>query len=130
MDTIIQKYDELVFYHWMKRITVNHIIDEFRKNKKYREQIDLREQDELLRNTEDLGAEEYTWKENLETIQRAIDSLPEMSKTVFNLYAIDGYKHEEIGELLNISANTSKVHFFRARTKLQMLLGKEKSYLS
>jgi RNA polymerase sigma factor (sigma-70 family) len=130
MDTIIQKYDELVFYHWMKRITVNHIIDEFRKNKKYREHIDLREQDELLRNTEDFGTEEYTWKENLETIQRAIDSLPEMSKTVFNLYAIDGYKHEEIGELLNISANTSKVHFFRARTKLQMLLGKEKSYLS
>jgi RNA polymerase sigma-70 factor (ECF subfamily) len=52
-----------------------------------------------------------------------------MSKAVFNLYAIDGYKHEEIGELLNISTNTSKVHYFRAKQKLQVLLSKQKSLL-
>jgi RNA polymerase sigma-70 factor (ECF subfamily) len=59
----------------------------------------------------------------------AIDSLPAMSKAVFNLYVIDGYKHEEIGELLNITANTSKVHYFRARNKLQLMLRNEKSIL-
>ena len=130
METIIHKYDELVFYHWMKRITLNHIIDEFRKNKKYKEHIDIREEQDILLHCEDLADDTVEWKENLTVIQRAIDSLPEMSKTVFNLYAIDGYKHEEIGALLNISANTSKVHFFRARNKLQVLLKREKSYLS
>ncbi len=130
METIIQKYDELVFYHWMKRIAVNHIIDEFRRNKNYRENIDLQEEQEILKNNTEYADDQSEWKENLAIIQRAIDSLPAMSKAVFNLYAIDGYKHEEIGELLNISANTSKVHFFRARTKLQGMLRNEKSYLS
>jgi len=45
------------------------------------------------------------------------------------LYVIDGYKHEEIGVLLNITANTSKVHYFRARNKLQLMLRNEKSIL-
>jgi RNA polymerase sigma-70 factor (ECF subfamily) len=130
MESIIAKYDDLVFYHWMKRITLNYIIDEFRKNKRYKEHIDIREEQEMLRIQEDLVDDSFEWKENLSLIQRAIDSLPEMSRAVFNLYAIDGYKHEEIGALLNISPNTSKVHFFRARTKLQLLLKKETSYLS
>ena len=130
METIIQKYDELVFYHWMKRITINCIIDEFRKNKKYKELIDIRDEEEILQGTTNLADESFDWNENLANIKRAIDSLPEMSKTVFNLHAIDGYKHEEIGKLLNISVNTSKVHYFRARNKLQLLLQKEKTYQS
>ena len=37
LDTVIQKYDGLIFYHWMKRIAINQVIDEFRKNKKYKD---------------------------------------------------------------------------------------------
>lgn len=129
MEVIIQKYDDLVFYHWMKRIAINHIIDEFRKNKRYKESIDLREESEILRSEQGFADDHTTWNENLAVIQRAIDTLPEMSKTVFNLYAIDGYKHDEIGELLNISTSTSKVHYFRAKQKLQTLLNKPKTLL-
>lgn len=129
MEVIIQKYDDLVFYHWMKRITINHIIDEFRKNKRYKETIDLKEESEILNSEHGFTDDHTTWNENLAVIQRAIDTLPEMSKTVFNLYAVDGYKHDEIGELLNISTSTSKVHYFRAKQKLQTLLNKQKGLL-
>jgi RNA polymerase sigma-70 factor (ECF subfamily) len=127
MEVIIQKYDDLVFYHWMKRIAINHIIDEFRKNKRYKETIDLREESEILKAEHGFAEDQPAWNENLAVILRAIDTLPEMSKAVFNLYAIDGYKHEEIGNLLNISASTSKVHYFRAKQKLQALLSQQKS---
>jgi RNA polymerase sigma-70 factor (ECF subfamily) len=129
LETVIQKYDGLVFYQWMKRITINQVIDEFRKNKRYKEVIDLREENEILRNNVGYTDDSFDWKENVAAIQMAIDSLPAMSKAVFNLYVIDGYKHEEIGELLNITANTSKVHYFRARNKLQLMLRNEKSIL-
>ena len=130
IETILSKYDNLVFFHWMKRIATNHIIDEFRKNKNYREVIDLREEQEIL-NLEQLDHEDqFELEIDLSEIQLAIDSLPHMNKAVFVLYAIDGYKHDEIGELLNISANTSKVHFFKARQKLQIILAKHKSLSS
>jgi RNA polymerase sigma-70 factor (ECF subfamily) len=129
LETIIKNYNNLNFYHWMKRIAINQVIDEFRKNKRYKEVIDLKEENEILRNNTSYTDDSFDWKENVAAIQQAIDSLPAMSKAVFNLYALDGYKHEEIGELLNITANTSKVHYFRARNKLQLMLRNEKSIL-
>ena len=46
-----------------------------------------------------------------------------MNRAVFNLYVIDGYKHEEIGKLLGISSSTSKVHLHRAKKTLRELIG-------
>jgi RNA polymerase sigma factor (sigma-70 family) len=130
METIINKYDDLVFFHWMKRIAINNIIDEFRKNKNYRNSIEILENQEIINiEKEDILDANY-FEEEMAEIQLAIDTLPHMNKAVFVLYAIDGYKHEEIGKLLNISANTSKVHFFKARQKLQVLLAKHKSLSS
>jgi RNA polymerase sigma-70 factor (ECF subfamily) len=51
-----------------------------------------------------------------------IQKLTPAYRTVFNLYAIDGYTHEEIGEILNISVGTSKSNLFKARQKLQEML--------
>jgi RNA polymerase sigma factor (sigma-70 family) len=130
METIIHKYDDLVFFHWMKRITINNIIDEFRKNKNYRNSIEILETQDIINiNTEENYDTSFS-QDDMAEIQLAIDTLPHMNKAVFVLYAIDGYKHEEIGKLLNISANTSKVHFFKARHKLQLLLAKHKSLSS
>jgi RNA polymerase sigma-70 factor (ECF subfamily) len=128
LEMVVKKYDDLVFFHWIKRITINHVIDEFRKNKKYKEVIDIQEENEILRNHDHSADDSSDWKEISSVIMEAIDKLPAMSKAVFNLYVIDGYKHEEIGALLNISTNTSKVHYFRARTKLQLMLKNEKSH--
>ena len=59
-------------------------------------------------------------------LQRMIDSLPEGYKTVFVMYAIEGYKHKEIAELLQISESTSKNQLFKARKVLQERIVKEK----
>jgi RNA polymerase sigma factor (sigma-70 family) len=123
LDTMIKQYPTLHFYSWMRKITINHIIDVYRKNKRYREQIINIEDDKLTHISDaDNQANSIESKEELQEIERAIGALPLMSRTVFTLHVIDGFKHEEIGEMLNISANTSKVHVFRARTQLKHIL--------
>jgi RNA polymerase sigma-70 factor (ECF subfamily) len=56
---------------------------------------------------------------DVEHIQALIDALPEGYKAVFVLYAVEGYKHQEIAELLNITEGTSKSQLFKARKLLQ-----------
>jgi RNA polymerase sigma-70 factor (ECF subfamily) len=56
---------------------------------------------------------------SVDDIQNLIDQLPDGYKMVFNLYAIEGYKHQEIAELLKISEGTSKSQLSNARKLLQ-----------
>jgi RNA polymerase sigma-70 factor (ECF subfamily) len=53
---------------------------------------------------------------------KIIDALPEGYKMVFNLYAIEGYKHKEIADMLNINQNTSKSQYSRAKEKIRQQL--------
>ncbi|MEZ5172524.1 MAG: sigma-70 family RNA polymerase sigma factor [Bacteroidia bacterium] len=120
LDRMTEKYESVYFHAWVKKITIRVIIDEFRKNKKYRDSIEL--YDEPVNESESGFSFPAEGFEEREEIRKAILKLPEMSRTVFNLHAIEGYTHEEIAGILGISANTSKVHLFRARQKLQELL--------
>ncbi len=63
---------------------------------------------------------------DVEHIQRLIDELPEGYKMVFVLYAVEGYKHAEIAEMLEISESTSKSQLFKARRLLQEKLKEQK----
>lgn len=122
IDFAIDKYNVVPFELWLRRVAINHIIDEYRKNKKYLFQNEFTD-DYSLNDAEQIKIEDsMVSKENMEEIDKAIDSLPEMSRTVFNLFVKDGYKHEEIAEMLHISSNTSKVHLHKARLKLQQIL--------
>lgn len=121
LDFVLKNYETANFFTWMKKITIRCIIDEFRKKKRYNETIDI-EEEQLLLKKYDSFEDQLEIKESVSQIQYIIDSLPEMSRTVFNLYAIEGFKHHEIGEMLNISTNTSKAHLFKARQKLQSAL--------
>jgi len=55
----------------------------------------------------------------VEALEHLIDSLPEGYRLVFTLYAVEGYKHAEIAEVLKISENTSKSQLYKARKQLQ-----------
>lgn len=104
---------------WMRRITINHIIDEFRKNKKHKETfIDTLEDNK----TETIELNEIEQEIEQEVVERVLHQLPNATKHVFCLYAIDGYSHKEITTLLNISYETSKWHVKEARKKLKILL--------
>ena len=61
------------------------------------------------------------WKE-ADDLMKLVEELPAGYKTIFNLYAIEGYSHKEIAEMLDISINTSKSQLSRARALLQSKL--------
>ena len=113
------------FEGWMKRIIVNTAVDNFRKNHKhyYHENIDdIGESTDLS----DEISDNLAAKDILKTIQQ----LPAGYRLVFNLYAIEGYKHREVATQLKISENTSKWHLANAREKLQTMLNQQKKQLN
>ena len=99
------------FEGWMRRIVVNEALMNIR-NKKMSE-VDL---ENAQFEASDLQLEGQIEAEDL---LKMIDRLPTGYRTVFNLYAIEGYSHAEIGEMLGISEGTSKSQLSRARTFLQ-----------
>ncbi|NRB60848.1 MAG: RNA polymerase sigma factor [Winogradskyella sp.] len=100
------------FEGWIRRIMVREAISFLRQKKN----IEFATEDEYLDHDYDNNI-----KSNIEVaeIQQLIDRLPEGYRMVFVMYAIEGYKHHEIAELLNISEGTSKSQLFKARQMLQ-----------
>ena len=102
---------------WIKRITVNKCIN-FLKSRRMTFA-------ELMPNTdrEDTPPEtEAEPRYTVDSINRAIGRLPEGYRVVFTLYAVEGYDHEEIGQILGITEATSKSQYSRAKTKLREIL--------
>lgn len=101
------------FEGWVRRIMVNCALERYRKQNLMYPVADIQEYDSKLV-VDDVLAE-ISSKELLLVIQE----LSPQYKTVFNLYAIEGYTHQEISETLNISVGTSKSNLSRARGILQ-----------
>ncbi|MCE2846146.1 MAG: sigma-70 family RNA polymerase sigma factor [Sphingobacteriales bacterium] len=125
MHAYLHKAELVPFEQWMRRIAVNHVIDEFRRQKRYRETILLH--DETPDEHHPLIGEDPA-DIDMDLLHRALSSLPPASRTVFNLFAVEGYRHEEISSMLGISVGTSKAHVFKARKRLQELLPSNLSY--
>jgi RNA polymerase sigma-70 factor (ECF subfamily) len=106
---------------WIRRVVVNTALDNIRKNKKNNENIDIEKVDFLLANNEANALDDLKAEDLLKIIQQ----MPTGFRTVFNMYAIEGYSHKEIAEHLGITVNTSKSQYSRARVCLQNLLLKE-----
>ena len=110
--------DKGSFEGWMKRITVNTAITQYKKNLKHAYQDDINEVKESNIKNNSYKEAEFTHNELLDVIR----SLPTGYKMVFNLFAIEGYKHKEIAEMMNIDISTSKSQYSRARKLLQQKL--------
>jgi RNA polymerase sigma-70 factor (ECF subfamily) len=101
---------------WMKRITVNKCIN-FLKSRRLNLQ-ELGPNHDYAHEPEPETESPYT----VERIREAVNKLPDGYRVVFSLYAIEGYDHEEIGQILNISEATSKSQYSRAKAKLRDML--------
>ncbi|MCC6600295.1 MAG: sigma-70 family RNA polymerase sigma factor [Crocinitomicaceae bacterium] len=112
---------EIPFELWSRRVMINSIIDEYRKSKQYKTQIKLKE-DYSEQIPEEAEENEYV-EEMAELIKSKIHLLPPVTGKVFNLYAIDGYRHSEIAELLNMSEGTSMWHYSEAKRRIRMMIG-------
>ena len=115
------------FINWMKKIMINTAITHYHRNLKHHYQQDIDD----IRET-DIEGYEYEGAEfTREELFNVISELPEGYRMVFNLYALEGYKHKEIAELLEIDINTSKSQYSRARSlirkKLEVLKKERKS---
>ena len=117
----LEKYrPEIPIKTWMRKVMINVLIDEYRKEKRHSEHIKYAEEyNESADFTETNNA---LTKMNVEQIHALIMQLPPVSQRVFNLFAIDGYSHKEIGTMLNISEGTSKWHLNFSRTKLKEMI--------
>ena len=92
------------FEGWMRRIFVNTALEALRKN-------------DLLRNGVELNALEP--QQEADELMELIAQLPPGFRTVFNMFAIEGYSHREIAETLNINESTSRSQYTRAKRLLQ-----------
>jgi len=103
---------------WIKRIMINHALNQYKKNRKipYAEDVDEINESEILFFDEEA---EYIEPVPAETLLTMIQTLPEGYRMVFNLYVFEKYSHKEIAEAMNISENTSKTQLMKARRQLQ-----------
>lgn len=116
--TLFSKLDsyssEGSFEGWVRKIFVNTALMSLRKN-------------DVLKESEDIEASFDVKSDDVSAIQKMsykellvlISELPTGFRTVFNMYVLEGYSHKEIGEMLNISENTSRSQLQRARLMLQ-----------
>ena len=118
--THFEKYNpEKPFKPWLSRVMTNTAIDHYRSHLKYGNMADISE-------AEEIGTEANVYQKlNYDDLLKLVQRLPPGYRAVFNLYAIDGYNHEEIGKLLGISEGTSKSNLFKARQKLRGYLDEE-----
>ncbi|MCX7696667.1 MAG: RNA polymerase sigma factor [Bacteroidales bacterium] len=121
-DAMIKIFSKLDSYNfngsfegWARRIVVNTAIDFYHAQLKWKE--NTQDIDELR--TESSVICEMPTTVDLKKILSLIQSLPEPHRIVFNLFAIEGFSHKEIAEILGISENLSKSYLFRARKYLQ-----------
>lgn len=119
---------DVPFVAWTKRIMINTIIDEFRKSRKVRELMEYTDFSETDTFDDAVNWNEAEDKFDLEALMMMVRCLPPVTQNVFNLYAIDGYNHREIGEMLGMSQGTSKWHLSSARKKLQEMILQNKDY--
>lgn len=106
---------------WITRIMVNTALNVQRKKLYLYPMVDVTE---MVLPDEEMSISGIHFSQLLEMIQ----ALPQGCQIVFNLFAIEGYSHKEIGEMLGISEGTSKSQFARAKSLLQAKLLKESTY--
>lgn len=119
-DGFIKVFDKIDYYDpaksfeaWLRTVIVRTSIDYYRKNHKKVSFMDVEEAHFLA--YEDHHLEQLAADEIMELVQK----LPPAYRTIFSLYVVEGYSHNEIAEMLGINAGTSRSNLAKARIKLQ-----------
>jgi RNA polymerase sigma factor (sigma-70 family) len=105
---------------WIKRIIINTSVNHYRDNLKHDFRSSLDNIDEKYMALEDTnGDQEPDNTPSREELLKLINELPDGYRIVFNLYAIEGFNHKEIAQMLNVTESTSKTQLFKARRVLK-----------
>ena len=121
--TIFEKIEQYKhkgsFEGWMKRITVNTVLQRYRNEKVF----DIINEDKI----EDTEVEVDEDSVSIDYLLKIIQELPDRYRLVFNLYVLDGYSHKDIANMLEISVGTSKSNLARARQILKKTIEDSKT---
>jgi RNA polymerase sigma-70 factor (ECF subfamily) len=112
---------ESKFSTWLHSIAVNEFLTQKRMQKRFMQRFTST--DDVLKYDRHGEKPEVHFNTNID-LENAISSLPEQAKIVLILHDIEGYKHKEIAEMINIEVGTSKAHLHRARKILREELSK------
>ena len=117
----VENYDKKGnFDAWLKKIFVNGCIDYLRKTDVLRMPIEIEMLEDFIADTKP----DFTEKIDIEQIMSAIAQLPNIARTIFCMYNIDGYPIEEIAEKLNMTSTAVRTQHSRAKKRLQIILKK------
>jgi len=108
------------FIGWLRKIAINTAITHYHKNLKFRYHIEIEDYVSVETGISSFEADLFTADE----LYIVMNELPAGYRMVFNLYAVEGYKHKEIAKMLGIDTNTSKSQYSRAKAVLRDKLDK------
>jgi len=106
------------FDAWLKKIFVNIALDKIRKLDALRMPVELENIENFVADTQP----DFSEKIDIEQIMNAIAQLPDIARTIFNMYNIDGYSIDEIAQELNMTSTAVRTQHSRAKQKLQIIL--------
>ena len=116
---------ESTFGAWLKRIVVNKCINEIKRRRAKLEFFeDMSPFEEKAEEKEEFGP-----GLSVDHVKKAMEALPKGSRMIFSLYLLEGYDHQEISQILDISESNSKTQYMRARQRIKELL-KDQYYAS
>lgn len=118
LKSLDKRKENVPFKAWISRIMINTIIDEYRKTRTYKERISPVDFAEPHEEPEPVHLNDAEMNLDAEDVEQMLLQLPPTTRRVFNLYAIDGYSHDEVAELLQMKPGTSKWHVSTARKQL------------
>lgn len=127
----IQQFDgnrngetEALLKGWFKRIVVNTCIDHLRRTHLKLVSQEISEEGEIFMDTQETGIDKLMYQEIIDAIRQ----LTPVYRTVFNLFVIEGFTHEEISAQLNISVGASKSNLSKARHNLRKIITQKNAY--
>jgi RNA polymerase sigma factor (sigma-70 family) len=110
--------NESTFGAWLKMIVVNRCINEIKRKKaklEFFEDMSPFEEEEDFTDQQESGL-------SPDKIRKAMEELPKGSRMIFSLYLLEGYDHQEISQILNISESNSKTQYMRAKQRIKEIL--------
>jgi len=118
------KFNEIKeFSKWFNTVLINTAINYYKKESKHYYNFNIEDVKET--DFEDLESDEKEPQFSTNDLMKALNFLPDGQREIFNLYAIDGYSHKEIAEIIEIKESTVRTQYMRAKIKLKEILLKK-----
>lgn len=121
----LEKYESKApFALWLRRITINTVIDNFRRNKKHKDHLEYSDFEQPPPSGNHVSFNEGAQDLDADALRAMIRTLPETSQQIFNLCILDGYSYEEVADMLQVSEATCRWHVFNSRKVLRTMIEK------